>query len=317
VPVPIPSSSLRYVFVYVFETDTGLYLIDVGWNTDDAFNALTAGLGQLGAKMDDVAGMLVTHIHADHYGLAGRVREASGAWIALHPADAAMIVDRYEDPEPLLERMAAMLRRQGAPTEEIETLANSAMPVRGYVDIAQPDVLLEDGEKPEVKGWDLTAIWTPGHSPGHLCFWEDTQQLMLSGDHVLPRITPNIPFHPQAGPNPLGDFLHSLEKLRPYQAVEVLPAHEHRFVGLEGRLDGLAHHHEARFEEVVAAIGAGVDTTWGIAARLPWSRPWERIEGFMRRAALSEAMAHLVALEHRGVVREILGEPSRWVLTGD
>jgi glyoxylase-like metal-dependent hydrolase (beta-lactamase superfamily II) len=314
IPVPMPSNSLRYVFVYVFETDEGLYLVDVGWNTDDAFAALRDGLEQLGASIGDVAGMLVTHIHPDHYGLAGRVREASGAWVALHPADAALIHDRYDEPELLLGRVETMLRKVGAPAEELASLSTASMPVRGYVDAAVPDVLLEDGERPKVPGWDLTAIWTPGHSPGHLCFWEAASRIMLSGDHVLPRITPNIPFHPQAGDDPLGDFLASLDKLRGYQAVEVLPAHEHRFVGLHARLDGLREHHERRFGEATAAISDGVTTAWDIASRLHWSRPWDRIEGFMRRAAVAEALAHLRALERRGVVREVLGEPSRWEL---
>ena len=74
------------------------------------------------------------------------------------------------------------------------------MPVRPFVTAVTPDILIEDGDKPEMPGWDVTAIWTPGHSPGHLCFYESGQRLMLSGDHVLPRITPNISAHPQAGP---------------------------------------------------------------------------------------------------------------------
>src|SRR5215472_16854837 len=105
VPVPIPSNSLRYVFVYVFETDAGPFIVDAGWNTDDAFAALSDGLTQAGADITDVQGVLVTHIHPDHYGLAGRVREVSGAWIALHPADAALIQDRYEEPADLLDRV--------------------------------------------------------------------------------------------------------------------------------------------------------------------------------------------------------------------
>src|SRR3954468_8788061 len=80
IPVPLPNNSLRYVLVYAFETDRGPYIVDAGWNTHDAYSALTPGLGQLGASMSDVQGVLVTHIHPDHYGLAGRVREASGAW---------------------------------------------------------------------------------------------------------------------------------------------------------------------------------------------------------------------------------------------
>jgi hypothetical protein len=92
----------------------------------------------------------------------------------------------------------------------------------------------------------------------------------------------------------------------------VLPAHEHRFVGLAGRVDELKAHHESRFLEVVAAIEDGVTTAWDIAARMRWSRQWDRIDGFMRRAAVGEAMAHLRALEVRGVVHEVIGEPSRF-----
>jgi glyoxylase-like metal-dependent hydrolase (beta-lactamase superfamily II) len=312
--VPIPNNSLRYVFVYAFETDAGPYIVDAGWNTDDAFAALSAGLAQAGTDIGDVQGVLVTHIHPDHYGLAGRVREASGAWVALHPADAALIRDRYEEPTDLLQRVGAMLRRMGAPAEELASLQNASMPVLPFVSTIEPDVLFEDGDKPDVPGWDLAAIWTPGHSPGHLCFWEPANRLMLSGDHVLPRITPNIPFHPQAAADPLGDFLASLAKLEGYGSDEVLPAHEHRFVGLDGRLAELRAHHERRFTEVLAAIADGTTSAWAIAARMHWSRPWDRIEGFMKRAAVGEAMSHLRTLEARGVVREVMGEPSRWEL---
>jgi len=317
VPVPIPASSLGHVFVYVFETDAGPYLVDAGWDTEEALGALSRGLEHLGSSVREVQGVMVTHIHPDHYGLAGRVRELSGAWVALHPADAALIPDRYTEPSGLLDRMGALLRRMGAPPGELATLQHASMPVRDLVDQVTPDVLLEDGQRPEVPGWDLRAIWTPGHSPGHLCFWEPSNRLMLTGDHVLPRITPNIPFHPQAGADPLGDFLRSLHKLEHYEADEVLPAHEHRFVDLDARLAELVAHHEQRFAEVLAAIGSGCTSAWDIAARMRWSRPWDRIEGFMRRAAVSEAMAHLRALEVRGAVREVEGEPSRWELVGE
>jgi glyoxylase-like metal-dependent hydrolase (beta-lactamase superfamily II) len=316
IPVPLPNNSLRYVFVYLFETDRGPYIVDAGWNTDEAFAALSAGLQLAGTSMDDVQGVLVTHIHPDHYGLAGRIREASGAWIALHRADAALIHERYEEPDDLIDMVGKMLRRMGAPADEIDGLKRAAMPVRQFVSAVMPDVLVEDGDHPEVPGWDLSAIWTPGHSPGHLCFWEPRHRVMLSGDHVLPRITPNIPYHPQAGSNPLGDYLSSLDKLDAYNADEVLPAHEHRFVGLQTRLAELRAHHEHRFDEVLAAIDAGYTTAWDLASRMRWSRSWDRIEGFMRRAAVGEAMAHLRALEQRGVIVEQPGEPSHWLRAG-
>src|SRR5438132_3730615 len=264
IPVPIPNNPLRYVLVYLFETDVGPFIVDAGWNTDDAFDTLAAGLAQAGTDVAEVQGVLVTHIHPDHYGLAGRVRDASGAWVALHPADAALVQDRYAEPTDLLQRVGNMLRRVGAPAAELESLQNASMPVLPFVTATEPDILVEDGDKPEVPGWDLLAIWTPGHSPGHLCFWEPANRVMLSGDHVLPRITPNIPFHPQAAADPLGDFLQSLEKLRGYGEDEVLPAHEHRSVGLDSRLDDLIAHHERRFGEVIDAIRDGVTSAWGI-----------------------------------------------------
>src|SRR5919197_6773358 len=159
-----PANPLGYVFVYVFETDAGAYLVDAGWNTDEAYETLCAGLRQAGSDIADVRGVLVTHIHPDHWGLAGRVREASGAWVALHPADAALIPDRYEEPTDLLQRVGAMLRRMGAPAEELASLQNAAMPILPLVSAVHPDVIIEDGDKPEVPGWDVSAIWTPGHS---------------------------------------------------------------------------------------------------------------------------------------------------------
>jgi len=315
IPVPLPNNSLRYVLVYLFETDRGPYLIDAGWNTDDAFSALRSGMAEAGCAIGDVQGVMVTHIHPDHYGLAGRIRAASGAWISLHPADAALIHDRYDEPDDLLHRVAAALRRMGAPAEELDQLSNAAMPVRPLVDAVVPDVLLEDGARPEVPGWDLHAIWTPGHSPGHLCFYEAQRRLMLSGDHVLPRITPNIPFHPQAGANPLGDYLASLGKLEPYDVTEVLPAHEYRFTDLRARLEELRQHHRDRFGEVLAILGEGPHSAWDIASHLKWSRPWDDIAGFMRRAAVGEAVSHLRALQLDGLVAVEEGEPALWSLT--
>jgi glyoxylase-like metal-dependent hydrolase (beta-lactamase superfamily II) len=312
VPVPIPNNPLRYVLVYVFETDRGPYLIDAGWNTDDAYGTLVQGLEEAGFDIKGVQGVLVTHIHPDHYGLAGRIREASGAWVGLHPADASLIEARYEEPGDLLSKIGAMLRRDGVPAEEIETLQNASMPVRPWVHAVTPDVLIEDGDRPEVPGWDLKAIWTPGHSPGHLCFYESANRLMLSGDHVLPRITPNISFHPQAGPDPLGDYLNSLDKVGTYDADEVLPAHEHRFADLKGRVGELKGHHHARFDEVLSAIQRGQTTVWQIASQMTWSRPWSEYRAWERRAAAGETLAHLNYLQKQGVLAEEPGEPSHW-----
>ena len=316
IPVPLPNNSLRYVLVYLFETDRGPYLIDAGWNTDDAFGALQGGMEEVGCAVADVQGVLVTHIHPDHYGLAGRIREASGAWISLHPADAELIHDRYDEPEDLLEPGGGCPAPHGRAARGARTAAQRrhAGPAAGRRR-SSPTCSSRTGRARRSPGGTCPAIWTPGHSPGHLCFYESSQRLMLSGDHVLPRITPNIPFHPQAGANPLGDYLASLDKLEPYEVREVLPAHEYRFDDLRARLEELRQHHRDRFAEIIAMLREGPRTAWDIASHMRWSRTWDDIAGFMRRAAVGETVSHLRVLEIEGVVQVEDGEPALWSLT--
>jgi len=191
------------------------------------------------------------------------------------------------------------------------------MNVRQYVSVAMPDLLLEDGDELGLATWDLKAIWTPGHSPGHLCFYDATRRIALTGDHVLPRITPNISLQPQRR-DPLADYLDSLMKVRDLEADEVLPAHEYRFRGLATRVDQLIAHHGMRLDEIIAALVVSPGSTcWELAAKLTWSRSWEETQGFLRRAATGETFAHLALLERQGRIRRE-GEPAaRWWVVGD
>jgi glyoxylase-like metal-dependent hydrolase (beta-lactamase superfamily II) len=311
-PVPIPASPLRYVLTYVFEVPDGVVVVDPGWNSPEAFDTLKEGLATIGAALTEVRGVLVTHLHPDHYGLAGRVRQESGAWVALHPADAALVKDRYEQVDDLLDRIVAWLREADAPASELEAMRDASMAIRKVVVVAPPDVLLSDGDRPEVPGWQLVAVHTPGHTPGHLCFYEERTGLLLSGDHVLPRITANVSVNPQSGGDPLGDYLASLERLRKYADSPVLPAHEWRFEGLGERIDAIVAHHEERLEATAGLVASGAATVWEVAMRLGWSRPWEDIHGFMRRAAVGETHAHLVLLERRGRLERVGEHPLRW-----
>src|SRR5579863_3754395 len=130
IPVPLPDSPLRYVLVYALELDDGVALVDAGWDTPEAWDALTDGLAVAGGTVADVRAVVVTHIHPDHYGLAGRVREASGAWIGLHEADAALLRRRYVETEELVSSMSDLLEVCGVPTELVPDLASSSMQIR-------------------------------------------------------------------------------------------------------------------------------------------------------------------------------------------
>jgi glyoxylase-like metal-dependent hydrolase (beta-lactamase superfamily II) len=199
-PVPIPNNPLRYVLVYALELDSGVALVDAGWPTDDAWDALNAGLVEAGGTMADVEAVVVTHLHPDHYGLAGRVREASGAWVGLHPADAKLLDTRYHDTDGLIERMRELLEMSGVPEDKLPDLNMASMEIKSTLNVALPDKLIEDHELLDLAGWDFRAVWTPGHSPGHICLHSDQHRLLLSGDHVLPRITPTSRSTPSSSP---------------------------------------------------------------------------------------------------------------------
>ena len=303
-PVPIPDNPLRYVSVYAFGTGEGLVLIDAGWGAEESWRALRAGLASIGAGMADVRGVLVTHMHFDHVGLAGRVRQASGAWIAMHPADQAVFArPDYRDAERAVAMEAEFLRDLGASRTEAGAAVGTAAEWEKFTTIARPDRLLTDGELADVPGWKLRAVHTPGHTPGHLCFVDERSRRLFSGDHVLPRITPNISVQRGAPPDPLGDYLDSLARTRDLDVDEVLPAHEWRFRGLPARADAIAAHHERRLAELLAAIRRQPGSTpWQLAGELTWSRPWDQYSGQMRIFAVTETAAHAHLLERRGLV---------------
>ncbi len=306
IPVPIPNNPLRYVSSYaIAPAGGGLVLLDTGWAADSAWEALVAGLASIGAGPADVRGVLVSHMHLDHIGLAGRLREASGAWVALHPADTAIIASAaMRDAELAVPMEVAFLVTLGAPADEAAAAVGSVEAYRGFTRVALPDRELNDGDMADVPGWRLRAVHTPGHTPGHLCFVDEVSQRLFAGDHILPRITPNISVYGVEGVNPLFDFLCSLNKVRDLDVDEILPAHEWRFRGLAERADGIAAHHERRLAELLAAIAAHPDaTSWELAGRLTWSRPWNQYSGRMRITAVTETAAHVLELVRRGLIR--------------
>jgi glyoxylase-like metal-dependent hydrolase (beta-lactamase superfamily II) len=309
---------LRYVSVYVFAREGGgLGLIDTGWDSDEAWTALTQGLASIGASVGDVRGALITHLHGDHNGLSGRVREASGAWIAMHPADAA-IVSRpsARDTHAFVAAQVEFLVSLGASREEAESDVGRPEDLTMIARTTVPDRLIEHGEVADLPGWTLRAVHTPGHTPGHLCFAEERTGLYFSGDHVLPRITPNVSTTPFGSADPLRDYLASLAAVREGdEPVEVAPAHEWRFRGLKERAGDLIAHHEHRLTELLAAIRANPGSTpWELAAHLTWSRPWAQYERGMRIFAVTETDAHLRLLASRGLVTGSGGPVPTWTL---
>jgi glyoxylase-like metal-dependent hydrolase (beta-lactamase superfamily II) len=316
IPVPIPNSPLRYVSVYVIELPDGVAIVDTGWPDEEAWDCLVTGLTDTGHAITDVRGILITHAHHDHHGLSTRVREASGAWIGMHPAEAVTMRQHTQGQVSFGQQMQRWATQRGGDETEADAVHRHFADHPRLEPMATPDVMIEDGGLPLGPVGAIRAIWTPGHTPGHLCYVHQGYDLLLTGDHILPRISPNISMNARTPGDPLRDYLASLALIAKHEAVEVLPAHEYRFSGLATRAYDLLQHHYNRLNEITHLITEQPHiTTWAIAEQLTWSRSWAETTGPHRINAVSETLAHLVYLQNNQHIRNVGTVTDSWTLT--
>ena len=308
-PLPLRDSPLGHVNTYLVRADDGYLLVDCGWDTADTLEALQGHLRALDIAIGDVRHLVITHIHPDHYGLAGRLRELSRADLSFHRLERLYIESRYSDAGTgeLLDEMHEWLRLNGTPAAELDRLNRGSMGMLERVRIAFPDRTLDGGEEIVCGRFAFRVIWTPGHSAGHICLYDARNKVLLSGDHVLPHITPSVGLHVRTASNPLADYLDSLRLIGRLEAELVLPGHGEPFQGLPERTGELLAHHQGRLDEIVTLLSGQSGramTGYEIASRMNWSRrrTWDDLSGFERRLAVTEALAHVELLHARGLV---------------
>jgi glyoxylase-like metal-dependent hydrolase (beta-lactamase superfamily II) len=303
---------LRHVNVYLLRERTGYTMVDTGLKTDESRQELQAALARLGVRIGEIHRILITHIHPDHFGLAGELREASGGELVIHRLEVALMEPRYARAEDLVQDVAHWLAVNGVPEEEAEYLKTASMGARELVTLVEPDTLLEGSERLRLDAGELLAVWTPGHSPGHSCFYWPERRLLFSGDHLLPRISPNIGLHPQSGADPLGDYLRSLRTIARLDIDTVLPAHGDPFSDPAGRIEEIDRHHRERKDALLSLARGAPCSGWELAHRL-FSGAMER-NVFQKRLALQETLAHCQSLAQEGRLEKLVDRDAvRWV----
>jgi glyoxylase-like metal-dependent hydrolase (beta-lactamase superfamily II) len=301
IPVPVPHGIAASTLVYAIETDRGPVLIDAGSDDDIAWNALTSGLNECGIDVTSTYGVLLTHAHSDHHGLTRRIRHCSGAWVAMHPLDARMLASTgYLGPD-WPGYLARLLAYCGAPVQD-----QAAVTSIRRAQLVPPDRLIEDGDQLDVPGWGVTSVWTPGHTPGHLCYRLADRGLLFSGDHVLPTISSRVGVAEYGGapdaPDALGELLVSLERVAELEASEAWPGHGFAMTDYRERCRALMTRHHDHLQHLIEVLGRGPTTVWAAAERLAERRPWDTLEPSRRRLIVLEVLARLAHLRAIGTV---------------
>lgn len=305
IPLPLPNDGLRAVNVYAVTDGEKLVLVDSGWALAEARQQLTDALGGISAGLADVSEFLVTHIHRDHYSQAVVLRREFGSKIALgQDEEPSLKVSGNPDRLPM-EAQVDLLHKAGA-GEVVKALARDFGTDRRHreADLWEaPDEWLTPGRRPILPGRDFDVVATPGHTAGHVVFVDDTADLLFSGDHVLPHITPSIGFQPVPAELPLNDFIDSLRLVRAMPDRRMLPAHGPVSESVHTRVDELLEHHRERLETMGAQIAAGASTASEAAHRVGWTRRNRKLsemDSFNQMLAVLETAAHLDLLASQG-----------------
>ena len=282
--LPLPTRP-HHVHCYALEGDDGWTLVDTGLalpDADETFERVAAELR--------ITQIVVTHFHPDHVGGAAHARDATRAPVHQGVLDYEQCVHVWGNPA-WPDVIAAWFRRAGVPEEianELIQVASLYAPFIGFVRDPEP---LREGDV--VGGWE--AIATPGHADGHLCLARDG--VLVAGDHLLPDITPAVGLYPDSRPDPLADYLASLERTEELGLRLALPGHGEPIDDPGARCREIVAHHHARLAETQAALATEPLTAYDVSLAL---FPDATSPG-ARRFAVAETLSHLERLVFSGV----------------
>jgi glyoxylase-like metal-dependent hydrolase (beta-lactamase superfamily II) len=302
IEVPLPDNPLRSINSYVVKGPARNLVIDTGMMRPECEQALRAGLDELDADLA-VTDFFITHLHSDHMGMVGELATDTST-IYFNRPDGELIEAGRKDPKGFMKKMIDHAKRGGFPDDEVEESLRKHPGMKYSPPKYPPFQFLGDGDALEMGDYRFDVVWTPGHTPGHLCLYEPSLKILLSGDHVLGDITPNITVWREEDDS-LGDYLESLDKVAKLDVELVLPGHRTSFTDCRGRIAELKEHHKDRLAEVLEIIDGGSRTVYEIASKMTWDikvKTWDDFPVVQKWFAVSEAAAHLRHLEIRGEV---------------
>jgi glyoxylase-like metal-dependent hydrolase (beta-lactamase superfamily II) len=285
----------------------GIVLFDCGMHEPGSLGHLERALDQCNLRLEHVRLLVCTHAHVDHYGQAADVVDASGCELWMHP-NHAHVTRAHDDPERALEARLEVARASGVPAEPLARYAEEARNQGPYITrVVLPDRDLVEGVEVATDLGRWRVLETPGHAPSEVCLYQSERRLLISGDHLLGRIS--LYFDVGYTPDPVGEFLASLDRVDLLDARLCLSGHGRTFTDVHAHVEGNRELVAQRLAAVERALAEhGPVTAFDL---LPLTHE-EPIAPEMTSWLLTETLAYLVHLEVTGRARRDGSAPECW-----
>jgi glyoxylase-like metal-dependent hydrolase (beta-lactamase superfamily II) len=304
--LPLPWPGVPHCNAWAVQSGDGIVLFDTGMNQPDSLANLERALAMCGLRLEQVELVVCTHAHSDHCGQAPVIAERAGCEIWMHPSH-ELLDSMVEDPDAVFARRLEIARQSGVPAEPLERYAAERKPsATGFAGLIEPARELVDGVTVATDVGEWITYETPGHSPSHVCLFQPERRLLISGDHLLGRIS--LYFEYGNSPDPVGEFLHSLEVVERLGARLCLPGHGRTFADVRAHIEGNRKLVAERLEKVLQALAGAELTPFEVVPHVYG----DALSAGNAHWLLSKTLAYLDHLEVLARARRIPGEPERW-----
>ena len=295
--LPLPWPGVPHCNAWAIAAGTGIVLVDTGMHEPGSLAQLERAMDQVNLRLEHVQLLACTHDHSDHWGQAAPIMERAGCELWMHPNHPHATASAG-DPQAGLARRLEVGRQSGVPPQALAEYAEEIKDIpSGVARVVEPDHALVNGVTIETDLGVWTAYETPGHAPSHVCLFQPERRLLISGDHVLGRIS--LFYNYGYTPDPVGEFLASLDTVDALDARLALSGHGKPFVDVHGHIEGNRQLVAERLEAVLTAVGAQPKTALEILPEV-YGQPLE-----FRSASwfLSETLCYLRHLQRQERVR--------------
>jgi glyoxylase-like metal-dependent hydrolase (beta-lactamase superfamily II) len=305
--LPLPWPGVPHCNAWALAAGDGIVLVDCGMHEPGSLAHLERALGQVHLKLEHVRLLVCTHAHADHYGQAADVLERAGCELWMHP-DYEHVKLAAEDPEAAWERRIEVARQSGVPVEPLRRYAASQRGRGiGIKELVAPDRDLVPGVEIQTDLGAWTVHETPGHAPSHVCLFQPERRVLISGDHLLGRVS--LYYDYGYSPDPAGEFLRSLDVVDALDARLCLAGHGRTFTDVRAHVDANRELVGERVARVAAVLAEHGPMTAFAIVPLAYDEPMTPMNA---NWWLSETLCYLRHLEVEGRVTREQGEHETW-----